>query len=209
MNELLRNILLGLSLAAPIGPSGLAVIQNGLRHGFWRAFITGLGVTLADLTYLLLVYFGLSGLIANPSVKVLIWSLGALVLIYLGVQSIREAFRSVDLDRQVLPAAKNPLLAGYLVNISNPIAIVWWLGVFGSLLGTAAQDASRLVVLLRSSTILVGILTWHTSVALLTHWGKRLLGGRLVRVISGLAGLALVGFGLRFAWLAVAALNGL
>lgn len=49
MNELLGNILPGLSLAAPIGPSGLAVIQNGLRHGFWRAFLTGLGVTLADL----------------------------------------------------------------------------------------------------------------------------------------------------------------
>src|SRR5665648_151221 len=99
MTDLLRNILLGISLAAPIGPAGLAVIQAGLRHGFLRAFITGLGVTLADTTYLLLVFFGLSGLIGIPLVKVLIWSLGALVLIYLGVQSIRDAFHRVDLDK--------------------------------------------------------------------------------------------------------------
>ena len=206
MTDLLRNILLGISLAAPIGPSGLAVIQAGLRHGFLRAFVTGLGVTLADATYLLLVFFGLSGLIGIPLVKVLIWSLGALVLIYLGVQSIREAFRRVDLGQAVLPRARNPLLAGYLVNFSNPIAIVWWLGVFGSLLGTSAGDTSRLGALLGSSSILVGILIWHTSVSLLTHWGKRILNARLVSVISGLAGLALVGFGLRFAWLAFATL---
>lgn len=207
MNDLLRNILLGLSLAAPIGPSGLAVIQTGLRYGFLRAFITGLGVTLADTTYLLLVFFGLSGLITIPLVKVLIWSLGALVLIYLGVQSLRDAFRSLDLEKTVLPTGRNPLLAGYLINISNPIAIVWWLGVFGSLLGTSA-GGSRLSALLSSSSILVGILMWHASASLLSHWGKRILGGKLVQIISGVAGLALVGFGLRFAWLAIITLIG-
>jgi len=207
MNDLLRNILLGLSLAAPIGPSGLAVIQNGLRHGFVRAFITGLGVTLADTTYLLLVFFGLSGLITIPLVKVLIWSLGSVVLIYLGIQSIREAFHTVDLDKAVLPVGKNPLLAGYLVNISNPIAIVWWLGVFGSLLGSSA-GGSRLSALLSSSSILLGILMWHASASILSHWGKRILGGKLVQIVSGVAGLALVGFGLRFAWLAIATLIG-
>ena len=62
MDLVLRNILLGISLAAPIGPSGVAVIQNGLRRGFRRAFLTGLGVTLADATYLLVVFFGISSL---------------------------------------------------------------------------------------------------------------------------------------------------
>ena len=52
MNEIVRNILLGLSLAAPLGPSSVAVIQNGLKWGFRRAFLTGTGVTLADTTYL-------------------------------------------------------------------------------------------------------------------------------------------------------------
>ena len=47
MDLVLRNILLGTSRAAPIGPSVVAVIQNGLRRGFRRAFLTGLGVTLA------------------------------------------------------------------------------------------------------------------------------------------------------------------
>jgi threonine/homoserine/homoserine lactone efflux protein len=204
MNDLLRNILLGISLAAPIGPAGLAVIQNGLGGGFLRAFLTGLGVTLADTTYLLLVYFGLSGFISLPWVKILIWSMGALVLIYLGFNSLKGAFRRVDLNKNMLPVARNPLLAGYLVNISNPIAVVWWLGVFGSLLSTADQDVSRASALLGSATILVGILLWHTTVSLMTHWGKRILNEKMVQVISGIAGFVLILFGLRFAWYAIA-----
>ena len=104
MGDLIRNILLGISLAAPIGPSGVAVIQNGLTRGFLRAFITGVGVTMADATYLLLVYFGLSSFISIPLIKILIWTLGALVLLYLGARSLQEAVQSVDLDKAMVPA---------------------------------------------------------------------------------------------------------
>jgi threonine/homoserine/homoserine lactone efflux protein len=203
MGDLIRNILLGISLAAPIGPSGVAVIQNGLTRGFLRAFITGVGVTMADATYLLLVYFGLSSFISIPLIKILIWALGALVLLYLGAQSLQEAAQRVDLDRAMVPATRNPLLVGYLVNISNPIAIVWWLGVFGSLLGTVANGATKTSALLSSSTILIGILLWHSTMSLLTQWGKRILNEKTAKYIAGIAGLALVLFGLRFAYYAV------
>ena len=46
IQTVIRNILLGLALAAPIGPAGIAVIRNGLNHGFFRAFLTGVGITL-------------------------------------------------------------------------------------------------------------------------------------------------------------------
>jgi threonine/homoserine/homoserine lactone efflux protein len=209
MGDLIRNVLLGISLAAPIGPSGVAVIQNGLRGGFPRAFITGVGVTMADATYLLLVYFGLSSFISALSIKIIIWSLGALVLFFLGIQSLREAIHGVNLNKTMVSTTRNPLLVGYLVNISNPIAIVWWLGVFGSLLGTVIDRDTKMktLALLNSSTILIGILFWHSTVSLLTHWGKHILNERTTRYISGIAGLALILFGLRFAYYVVVNLS--
>ncbi len=51
--------------------------------------MTGIGVTLADTTYLLVVYFGLSSFMGIPVVKVTVWILGAFVLFYLGWQSLR------------------------------------------------------------------------------------------------------------------------
>ncbi len=209
MAGVLRNVLLGISLAAPLGPAGVAVIQNGLQRGFARALATGIGVTLADATYLLVVYLGLAGLIGRPAVKVLIWTGGALALVYLGVQSIREAGRRLDLEAKAPATSRSPLLVGYLVNISNPLAAVWWLGVFGSLLGASAGGQAPPAALLEGSTILAGILLWHATVSLLTHWGKRFLNARVARYISLAAGIALILFGARFAYSAlVTALAG-
>jgi threonine/homoserine/homoserine lactone efflux protein len=203
MNDILRNIFLGISIAAPIGPSSLTVIQNGLRRGFLRAFLTGLGVTMADATILLVIYFGLSGFVHLPLVKVLIWTLGAIVLLYLGSMSIREALGKIDLETAKVSTTGNPLWVGFLVNISNPIAIIWWIGIFGSLLGSAASSTAKMDALLSSSTILIGILCWHSTTSLLTHWGRRFLNERTARIILVVAGVALILFGIRFAYNAI------
>ncbi len=200
MNTVFRNIALGVSLAAPIGPSGVAIIQNGLRQGFLRAFLTGLGVTMADATYLLVVFFGLSKFLEIMVIKVSIWFLGALALLYFGYRSIRDAMSRIDLEGTVVVTAHSPLLVGYIVNVSNPIAVVWWLGVFGSLLSETVIVGSRLEALAISSTILIGILLWHSTMSLLTYWGKRFVNERTARSISVVAGVALVLFGLRFAY---------
>jgi threonine/homoserine/homoserine lactone efflux protein len=203
MNEILRNILLGISLAAPLGPASVAVIQNGFKQGFQRAFLTGIGITLADTTYLMLVFFGLSSFINTPIVKVLIWAFGSIVLVYLGFQSLREGTVNFDFEVGAVPSSRNPMLAGYFINLSNPLAVIWWLGIFGSILSSATAGGSRTSALLVSSTILAGILMWHSFIALLTHWGKRFLNQTTIRVINILAGMVLILFGLRLAYLAI------
>lgn len=198
----LRNILLGISLAAPLGPAGIAVIQNGLKHGFMSAFLTGVGVTLADGVFLFVVFVGISSFLQLSWVRILIWCLGAGVLLYLGFSSIRSSKASVDFEAGAASSARGPLLVGFLVNASNPISVVWWVGVFGGLLNETAGTISRIQALLSSATILIGILGWHSGMALLTHWGGRFLNERALRVIALTAGIALVFFGLRFAFLA-------
>jgi threonine/homoserine/homoserine lactone efflux protein len=209
MDEVIRNMLLGISLAAPIGPSSVAVIQNGLHKGFMRAFLTGIGVTMADATYMLVVYFGLSGFVSIPVVKILIWFLGAIFLLYLGVQSIGEAARRVDFEAPPPSNARNPLLVGYLINISNPIAVVWWLGIFGSLLGAAVSGLAKASAFFSGASILAGILIWHSTVSVLSHGGKRFLNARTAKYISLIAGAALILFGLRFGYNAIHTLTPL
>lgn len=211
MEEILRNLLLGIMLAAPIGPAGVAVIQSGLRWGFQVAFLTGLGITSADLTYMLIVYFGLASFIGIPIVKILIWFMGAVVLFYLGYKSILLGGKNLDFEGGMVKERRQPFLVGYLVNISNPIAVVFWLGIFGSLItappgSTSGEIGPGIPDLLRGLSILVGILAWHTSMSVLTNWGKRFVNEKSARIISIVAGIALLGFGFRFAFLAVRAL---
>jgi L-lysine exporter family protein LysE/ArgO len=199
MEIIIRNIILGIALAAPIGPAGIAVIQNGLNHGFLRAFLTGVGITLADTTYLLVVFFGLSRFMRIPIVKVILWAIGAIVMMYLGYQSIKGAMREVDFGKTDKAISKNPLLSGYLVNISNPIAVVFWVGIFGSMIDNT-ESKSKINVLFLSSTILIGILLWHFTMSILSNWGKRYISERIVKYISTVAGIILVIFGMKFTY---------
>ena len=207
MEIIVRNVLLGIALAAPIGPAGIAVMQSGLNDGFRKAFLTGIGITLADTTYLLVVFFGLSNFIEILTVKLVLWTLGAIILIYLGYQSIKGAARRVDFRTVDQPVSRKPMLSGYLVNISNPLAVVFWVGIFGSSIDKS-ESASKLVMLLLSSTILVGILIWHTTMSLLSSWGQRYLNEKVVRYISIAAGIVLVGFGMKFAFSVASAIIG-
>jgi len=60
MNTILRGILLGLSITAPVGPTNIEVIRRGTREGWRSARAFCLGVMVALVIYLLLVAFGLS-----------------------------------------------------------------------------------------------------------------------------------------------------
>jgi threonine/homoserine/homoserine lactone efflux protein len=201
MTDFFQNILLGITLAAPIGPASIAIIRNGLKHGFWGGFMTALGVVSADTTYLLIVYLGLSTIITIPAVKLLIWVFGAIVLLYLGYQSIKDSSKNIDIARVTTKIKSgNLFVSGYGINISNPMAVVWWGGVFGSILANSLSSVSKISALLLSFSIVIGIMMWHTFLSLLTHWGNRILNKTLFKYISIFSGLILIWFGLTFGY---------
>lgn len=46
-----QSVWIGLSIAAPVGPIGLLVIQRSLRHGMPVGLATGMGAAVADAVY--------------------------------------------------------------------------------------------------------------------------------------------------------------
>jgi threonine/homoserine/homoserine lactone efflux protein len=198
MTDIIRNIILGISLAAPIGPVNIEVIRRGLNFGFFPAFLLSIGAASADTTYLLLIYFGLSSFIKVPIIKTLIWIFGGFVLIYLGYQSIKNFKVKVKLNKSVPKIGKNSFITGYLITISNPMTIVWWIGVFGSILGTSIYNVSKTIALLNSLTIIIGVILWFFILSLVLHWGKSVFKEKHIKYVNLTAGIILVGFGLYF-----------
>lgn len=205
MLNIIQNIILGISLAAPIGPVNIEVIRRGLKYGFWSAFLLSLGAAAADSTYLIVIYFGFYNWVNIPAVKTLIWLLGSIVLLYLGYLNIREHFENVDFRNVNPKTGKNyPFVAGYLITLSNPMTIVWWLGIFGAIMTSSVQNASsKTVALLNSLTIIIGVILWFFTLSLLLHWGKRFVNEKMMKAVSTAAGLVLVGFGLYFGYNAI------
>lgn len=92
--SLLQNMLLGLTLAAPIGPVNLEIIKRGLKEGFRQAFLTGAGAMCADETYLTLIFFGLTSFLNITFMKIFLGIAVSIILIYLGTVSVKEFFRN-------------------------------------------------------------------------------------------------------------------
>jgi L-lysine exporter family protein LysE/ArgO len=196
---LLQNILLGLTLAAPIGPVNVEIIKRGLNSGFHQAFLTGAGAMCADATYLTLIFFGLTSFLNNDFSKISLGIAGSFILIYLGAISVRDFFKNDaaanDRQRRIF---KHSFVAGFALAISSPMTIVWWTGVFGAIMASQGRAQTGLAAFLSCLSILLGCFLWVFSLAVALHWGKKIINEQITRLVSMIAGLFLVGFGIYF-----------
>ena len=130
----LKAILLGIAVAAPLGPIGALCIARTLQSGFAAGFAGGFGTALADATYAGFAAFGfaaLAGLMEGGAGLVRI--AGGLVLIALG---LRGWARSGQAARPA-PAGAGPLvataLATFALTIANPATILSFVAMFAGL----------------------------------------------------------------------------
>ena len=56
----MKGILIGVVVSAPLGPVGVLCIQRTLNKGRWYGFVTGLGACVSDIAYALLTGYGMS-----------------------------------------------------------------------------------------------------------------------------------------------------
>lgn len=199
INIFISYIFLGLSLSAPIGPINAAQLDKGLKRGFMHAWVVGLGAVCADIIYMLLVYFGMIHLLDAPFIKAFLWLFGFFVLVYTGIESIMNSEQVTSLEaRGVGESLFKSFTSGFLMSLFNPLSILFWLGIYGSILAKMTSEYSMDQLLVYSGAIVFGILLWDVLMAGASSIFRKILTNRLLKIISISSGLSLVGFGLYF-----------
>ncbi|MFZ5824624.1 MAG: LysE family transporter [Bacillota bacterium] len=202
MALLAAAFLLGVSVAAPIGPVGAAVVREGLERGVLPAFLIGLGAAVVDFLYLGLVYLGVApALLQFPWLMTGFYVAGALLLGQMACGSLRRAWQGG------LPAPATGRGSGFLfglgITLLNPATILSWLGLGGAfasawLIGRGWEESVAALI-----AVFAGSAAWFGLLALLVGLARRVAGDRpwLFRLVNLLAGVALawfaLGFGLR------------
>ncbi len=121
----LQGCLVGVSIAAPVGPIGVLCIRRALAGGWSLGLATGLGAAVADALYGTVAAMGL-GAISEALLKVSGWVgiLGGLFLCGLGVRT----WRSVPSDTPATTPAASDLGSAFfstlLLTLANPATVL-------------------------------------------------------------------------------------
>ncbi|MCX7791109.1 MAG: LysE family translocator [Chloroflexaceae bacterium] len=194
-----RGALIGLAIAAPVGPIGVLCINRTLRDGRMAGFVSGLGAATADLIYGTIAVLGLTAL-TGALAGISFWTrlLGGLFLCYLGLRTLRAqpaARPAAGAARGLLRAYASTLI----LTLTNPATIIAFAAIFAGLGASGAAHGYAEGLLLATGVAAGSALWW-----LMLSGGVGLLRSRLtptaLRWINRGAGLIILGFGLAALW---------
>jgi threonine/homoserine/homoserine lactone efflux protein len=198
VSTILRGIILGLSITAPVGPTNIEVIRRGAQEGWRSARAFCLGVIVTLVIYLLPVVLGLSFLSESELFNTMLTLLGVLVLAYLSYNSLRDFFSNTEMELSEEGSGKGHFIPGIILTISNPAILLLWTGIMGADL--AASGASFSQGLMLGIGILIGVVVFFTVLIFLIHHGRKFLRQRYIKYVSLVAGVVLLAFCIRFAY---------
>ena len=130
---LLKGIIIGFSMAVPIGPIGIMCIRKTLTEGRLRGLIIGLGAATADLLYGCIAAFGLT-YISNiiSSERFWIRLIGGMLLIFLGIRTFRA--KPADPNLRIHSSGKlKSYLTTVFLTLTNPLTIFAFIAIFAAL----------------------------------------------------------------------------
>ncbi|RYF73491.1 MAG: LysE family translocator, partial [Comamonadaceae bacterium] len=192
----LKALLIGLSIAAPVGPIALLCIQRTLAHGLRIGFMSGLGAALADACYGAVGALGVSALMASMvAARVPLAVAGAAFLAWMGVQLLRAP---VAMQARTAGHATRPLtamLSVFVLTLANPMTVLSFIAVFASLTaghasGATGAGAAASMVL----GVFVGSALWWLGLSAAVSTLRHRIGAPAMQWINRLSGAFLLGF---------------
>jgi threonine/homoserine/homoserine lactone efflux protein len=185
------------------GVSTAVVLRNSIAGGMRGGVITAVGINTGSFCYGLLSAYGLAAALRQwPSAWTVVHTGGVIYLGWLGLQSMRRAFRGAEFS--FIPGAApaqsawRNLYEGFLTNVLNPAIATFYLVVLPQFVPRGAPIVRSVLVLTAVHIALAA--TWHVVWAAAGGTLARVLAaGRPRQILEGIAGVALLGLAIAIA----------
>ena len=198
MDFLLKGLLIGVSIAAPVGPIGLLCIQRTVLQGRASGFVSGLGAATADAMYGSIAGFGID-LVSNFLIDQRIWIhlIGGALLLLLGIKGAlfakpaEHAARTTGHARGIWWS----YLSTFLLTITNPMTILSFVAVFAAL-GVGNSPHAYVSATLTVIGVFLGSALWWLILSGIAGWLRGKLNRTALLWIGRLSAVIIVGFGI-------------
>ncbi len=196
MSAFLQGLLIGFSIAAPVGPIGLLCIRRSLTAGRLAGLVSGLGAATADALYGIVAALGLTAVTTLLlAYQRPLQFVGGLFLVYLGIAIMRSTPATAASGTPPTATLSAAYFSTLVLTLANPVTVLSFLGLFAGLglLGNAHAPSAAFALVLG---VFLGSAAWwlllSTSAAAL---GARLQSGGL-RLLNLASGALIAAFGL-------------
>ena len=190
---LFKGLILGFSVAAPVGPIGVLCINRTIDKSYFSGLVSGLGAATADLIYGLIAGFGLT-IISNFLIAQKLWMqiFGLLFLFYVGIKTLfqKPQFESNKVGNKSLV---KDYITTFLLTITNPMTVLFFLAVFAGL-GLSNAENIKLAPILLVTGVFVGSGIWWLFLSSLTYKLKNKIGNGIIKQINLISGITILMF---------------
>lgn len=182
-----------LALAVMPGPGAVLSMGHGLSYGLRRTTVTILGMQLGVIIIFLVAGLGVGAvLLASGMAFAVVKLLGAVYLVWLGVQQWRAPVQEVEAAGPITRRASHltavqRFMRGVLTDATNPKGIVFMVAVLPQFIRPEQSLARQLAVLL-ATTLVIDIIVMHGYAALaagLRNWLSSVRAQRLQNHLTG------------------------
>ncbi len=204
MEIVFNGLKLGIILAFLIGPVFFTIIQTSVERGFRNGVLVSLGVSLSDVMYVAICYFGLVQFINNPQFRFYLAYAGGGILILFGIYHLFVKSRM----RMIAPinvASEKKMyryfVKGFIINGMSPMVLIFWIGAI-SIASLDFEYSKGFEFFIFFSTVLGTVLSADILKAYLADKLRTLITHRLMTIINVVVGICLIIFGSRLIWTA-------
>lgn len=174
----LMAAVVGFTIAIPFGPVNLEIIRKTLNHQTKPALAFGLGAASADGIWPVVAYIGIAPLLEIKWVAIIFWSVGTILIGYLGINAIREIndlHRSSEIGKRFI-GKRVSFVMGLTLVLSNPLNLVAWITALGAFHTEGIlPPPSRLTALILWLSVMIGTFTLFLAVIFLVRKYKHFI----------------------------------
>ncbi|WP_061809545.1 LysE family translocator [Rossellomorea vietnamensis] len=193
----IKSVMIGVAIAAPVGPVGIVCIQRTLAYGRRTGFLSGLGAATADALYGLIAVMGLtvvSGFLMAHQFWIQVW--GGVFLLLLGWKTFTSKPPALSAGIPDTPSSVKGFLSVFLLTLTNPLTILAFIAIFGVFRVGGPED------FLTSLTVVSGVFSgsalWWGILAFVGGWISSRIGPDSLKLINRTAGIVLTIFSVLF-----------
>ncbi|NPA68689.1 MAG: LysE family transporter [Chlorobi bacterium] len=194
---IIKGILIGIFVSAPLGPIGVLCIQRTLNKGFKSGLVSGMGAAFADIVYAVIAGFGItyiSDFLTEYQTYIRI--IGGLFLILTGIRIITS--NPAKQVRKLRVQGNNfykDFITSFLLTVSNPVTVLAF-GAFFAAFNMTNQTTGKISVTVMIIAVFSGSLLWWGSLISVVNLFKKRIKLRSLVKINRITGILIILFAL-------------